>query len=662
MSFNETSPNRSNAPRRAPDPSRRPTAAVFFGGGAVLAALLAGLMNAAMDAPAAVAAPKARPPIAWDDKRFMRVDEVRPGMRGWGLTVISGTKLDTFHVEVIAVRKNFFPQGDVILARGSGAGMELAGIVAGMSGSPVYIDGRLVGALAYGWPFMKDPIMGITPIEAMLSLSTVEDRPGEPGASGVTADPEKRRAWQSLVSTTGPAARPLVAELLGGAPAPRSADGARVVTTPLWTSGLSTRAAAELGEWLAPYGIVPLAAGAGGTAPDGEVPGPESLVPGGGVAIPFARGDIAMAAIGTVTLREGDRILAFGHPMFQRGRSRYPMATATVETVMPKVDDSFKLGSAQQLVGTIDLDLRNGIGGSIGEVPAMIPYKLTIQDDLPDAKREVNIEIMNDEPLLPVLAAVATLNAGGAAGSEAEVASLDMNYTITLADGRKIGQRHASSGVTPSLSAALALLRSLTLLTANPLERVTVKGIEASVTIRHDIEQATIEEVTVRNETIHPGDRVTVAARLEGWRGAVETLELSLAVPADVEPGDYLLRVCSAGDDRRWDQARAPGSWDPNSVDRLITLLESELPDDVMALTLVRRQPGVTAGGRDLGRLPPSVLSALAADGVSGPFALTDSRVVARATERMKQVVAGCQEVMITVTADPRGAGRPGRE
>jgi hypothetical protein len=630
--------------------SRRLRAVVFFGLAAVLA--LAG---------PATGAPKARPPIEWDDAKFMRADDVKPGMKGYGLTVVSGTRLDTFRVEVIAVRKNFFPQGDVILARGSGAGMELGGIVAGMSGSPVWIDGKLVGALAYGWPFMKDPIMGITPIEAMLSLTTVEDRPEEPGASGVTADPERRRAWRDLVATTGPAARPLVAKLLGGAPAPRSADGARVVATPLWTSGLDTRAAAELGEWLAPFGIVPLSAGGGGTSP-AEGPGPESLVPGAAVAIPFARGDIAMAAIGTVTFREGDRILAFGHPMFQRGRARYPMATATIETVLPKLDDSFKLGSAQRLVGVVDLDLKNGIGGTIGEVPVMITMRLTIDDDLPDAARVLNIELMNDEPTLPVLAAVATLNGGSAAGADADVATLRMTATITLADGRTIEQRHASSGVAPSLSAGLALLRSMTLLTANPLERVAVSGIDVDMSIRHAIEQATIEEVVVENGTIHAGDRLRVTTRLEGWRGASETMELALAVPADLEPGDYLLRVCSAGEDRRWDQSRAPGSWDPGDLDRLIALLESEEPDDVVALTLVRRQPGVTAAGRDLGRLPPSVLSALSADGVSGPFALTESRVVARGTQRLSQVISGCQEVMVTVTADPRGGtARPGK-
>ncbi|MDZ4806258.1 MAG: hypothetical protein SGI90_15470 [Candidatus Eisenbacteria bacterium] len=621
----------------------------------VFTAILAGWTGPGRAVETGASVEEARPPVAWDDRRFLAVEDIRPGMTGYGLTVISGTRIDTFHVEVIAVRRNFFPQSDVILARGSGAGMELSGIVAGMSGSPVYIDGRLAGALAYGWPFMREPIMGLTPIGEMLGLSAVEARPAEPASSPATARPERRAIWRELLRTTALTSRELVSGLLMGEAAPRSADGARVVATPLWTSGLDPRASAELGEWLAPHGVVPMAAG-GTSQAEGAAPGAESLVPGGSIGLQFARGDISLAAIGTVTMREGDRVLAFGHPMFQRGRSRYPMASATIELVMPRLDDSFKLGSAQRAVGTVDLDLKNGIGGSVGTPPPMIPFRLTLKDNLPGAERIFNIELMDDEPLLPVLAAISTLNCAMAAGADADVATLELESTIRLANGRAINQRYVSSGVSPSLSAALSLLRSLALLTTNPLERVGVAGLDLRMTIRHEIEQANLTEIVRADGAVYPGGQLAITARLDNWRGELNRADLALDLPDDLEPGEYRLRVSAATDDRQWDQARAPGRWDPADLDNLIRLLESEAADDVLVLTLVKREPGVTAAGRDLGRLPPSVLSALAADGVSGPFALTDSRVVARVEVPMNRVISGSQEMAVTVTANPRAA------
>lgn len=601
-----------------------------------------------------------RPPIAWDDSRFLGVDKIQPGMTGYGLTIISGTRIDTFRVEVIAVRRNFFPQSDVILARGTGAGMELSGIVAGMSGSPVYIDGRLIGALAYGWPFMRVPIMGITPIEEMLGLSTVTARPADPASNPATARPERRAVWQELLQTTGIDSRQLSTKLMAGTAAPRSEDGARVVATPLWTSGLDPRAAAELGDWLLPHGVVPMAAG--GTSPSpGQAPGEESLVAGGSIGIQFARGDISLAAIGTVTLRDGDRVLAFGHPMFQRGHARYPMASVTIETVIPKLDDSFKLGSTQRAVGTVDLDLKNGIGGSIGTPPPMIPYQLMLEDSLPGATRRFNIELMDDEPLLPILAAISTMNCALAAGADDALATVEIKSTIGLAGGRSLRQRHVSSGVSPSLSAAIALMRTISLLTTNPMERVAVTGLTVQMSIRHQLEPTELVEIVRTDDEAEAGGSIRVTAQLDSWRGEPSRKNLDLDLPNDLEPGDYLLRVCSAEADRRWDLARAPGKWDPKNLDDLLQLMESEAPDDVVVLTLVKKEPGVTAMGRDLGRLPPSILSALAADGVSGPFALTDARVMARTEIKLDRVISGSQEMTVTVLANPRRASRGNR-
>lgn len=615
-------------------------------------------------------------PAPWDASRYIGVDEITSGMTGWGLTVLSGTTLDTFRVEVIAIRRNFFPQTDIILARGSGAGMETSGIVAGMSGSPVYIDGRLAGALAYGWSFMKEPIMGITPIAHMLPM-TAPPVDGEAGGgrSGPSSDPARREAWRRLLYTRGAEAEPLLVALTREGMLPAASDesfpfnrGAASdawlsvgsapirIVTPLWAGGLDPRAAGPLAAWLEPFGVTPIPAGTSIGA--GEGPGASELVPGAAIGLAFARGDVSMTALGTVTWREGNRILAFGHPMFQRGRARFPMTTATIETVMPKLDSSFKLGSAAQPVGTIDIDLNNGIGGTIGPLPPMIPMRLKISDALPGAARTINVTLLDDEPLLPVLAAITTLNSALAAGADNSETSVAMTSRILLADGRALDQRTVTAGSSPGLAAALSLFRSLSLLTANPHERVSVAGIEADLSVRHEVDLLELEEVVVTTPEVRSGGRIELTATLRAYRGGQSTRALTLDVPPETPPGDYQVRVCDARSYLQWDQGRAPGLYNPETLDATLELLAAERPQDTLILTLGRNEPGVTARGREMGRLPPSILSALAAPGVTGPFALTQSQVVARGEVVLPSAVTGCHQLTVRVTADPRGRAR----
>jgi hypothetical protein len=336
------------------------------------------------------------------------------------------------------------------------------------------------------------------------------------------------------------------------------------------------------------------------------------------------------------------------------------MTTATIETVMPKVDSSFKFGSAARPVGTIDIDLNNGIGGTIGPLPDMVPMTLTIHDDLPAAARTVRVELLDDEPLLPVLAAVSTLNAALAAGADHTETSMELNSKVRLVDGRALDQRTVAAGGTPGLSAALSLFRSLSLLAANPYERVRVASIDAELRIRHDVELLELVEVVVATPDVVPGGRIDLTAQLRAYRGGAETRTLSLDVPPETPPGEYQLRVCDARAFLQWDQNRAPGLYDPEDLDATLALLASERPQDTLILTLGRNEPGVTARGREMGRLPASVLSALAAPGVTGPFALTQSQIVARGEVALPSAVVGCHQLTVRILPDPRGRASGG--
>ena len=257
-------------------------------------------------------------PIRTGFASTLPVDSVRAGMTGYGLTVFHGTTIDSFPVTILGVLKGNRPSADLILARGSGDFLERTGIIAGMSGSPVYIGGRLIGAISYTWAFTKDPVAGITPIGEMLG---------------------SLRSWpeEKLGSSD---ARYGALDLPPGDTSPLPGE-AHPIATPLAFSGFTPEALRYLDPWLKDHGFV--------SAPGGGAPGGgscDSLVPGAAVGVELVRGDMSATAIGTVTYRDGSRVLAFGHPFYALGRVKLPMTAATIHTIFASQQISTKVGSA----------------------------------------------------------------------------------------------------------------------------------------------------------------------------------------------------------------------------------------------------------------------------------------------------------------------------
>jgi hypothetical protein len=600
------------------------------------------------------------PPTAtkFDRTRYMGVDELAPGMKGFGLSVFSGSAVDTFWIEIVAVRHNYFPQSDMILARGSGNGLETAGIAAGMSGSPIYIDGRLVGALAYGWPFMVAPIMGITPIEAMLELLDAADRDVAAGGGGGASSGEGRAAWRALLTSRGEAARELIGRLNAPA-APRSMGEARPIGSPLWLSGFDSRVASGLEEWLGPLGFMPVAAGAAGEGKDDPGLGPEALVPGATIGVQLVRGDASASAIGTVTWREGNRILAFGHPLFHKGRTSYPMTTGTIETVMPRLNDSFKFGSASRVVGTVDVDLRPGISGLIGPAPRMVPVVVKVEDELAGNAQTFNYEVTEDEELTGPFTAYVTSNSLLTHGKEIGDATLDITTRVVLSDGRTVDAKNSLTSSYLPGAVAMEVARPIGLLLGNPMEKVSIGSVQVDVAVRHKLESLTLEEVVLGNSTPTAGENLDVVATFRNYRGVSFNRTFTMPLPLDLPAGTYKLRVCDAGDYMTWNSQRAPGLYDPQSVDQIIEILNAEKSFNTLVLTLVDSRPGVSAGGEELGRLPPSVLAALAAPGVAGAYDLTKGTVLAQQDVVMEGMVSGCVEMDVKAIDNPRGVRSP---
>src|SRR4051812_39771322 len=344
---------------------------------------------------------------------YYPLEEVRMGQKGVARTVFAGSEPEEFGLEVLGVLSGFpAPRKSVIIAKLSGPQVERTSVFAGMSGSPVYIDGKLVGAVAYAFPFAKEPICGITPIKNMVDIfergrqaTAGRDELGfvrEPRAvsylqlAGTDWKPQLPQGQSTSVSFVAPVATgsPLVG-LLGQQFAP--------IATPLVFNGFSPQTVAQFSTQLQANGLLPVA-GVGGAAPLtplGKVTD-ATLAPGTSISVELVRGDFSVAASGTVTHRDGERIYAFGHPFLSLGSSDMPMSESSVVTVIPNTLNSFKLASAGQMVGTISQDRSTGIYGQLSRAPKMVPVTINLHTSR-DHVETFRYEVANDEFLTPLL-------------------------------------------------------------------------------------------------------------------------------------------------------------------------------------------------------------------------------------------------------------------
>ena len=259
-------------------------------------------------------------------------DQLKPGMKGYGLSVFKGTKPERFKVEILGVLKNAFPKQDMILIQMSGAGLEMHKVIAGMSGSPIYVDNKLIGALAYGWTYENVPLAGVTPIHNMLAEL---NRPASSGAS--SKGPMARRSASTRISPT----------VSAEAASAYSAMPSRLLT-PLALGGFGPRTIEMAKAHFLEMGLMPIASGGASSDRKNKLTQP---VPGGAIGVQLIRGDLSASAVGTITHVEGNKILAFGHPFSSWGRTQVPVALARVHTIMSSTARSFKISSVTEEIG-----------------------------------------------------------------------------------------------------------------------------------------------------------------------------------------------------------------------------------------------------------------------------------------------------------------------
>ncbi|GMU66021.1 MAG: hypothetical protein AMXMBFR36_22950 [Acidobacteriota bacterium] len=536
--------------------------------------------------------------FAQEEAPILPVDQIRAGQRGYGETVFAGGVRERFEVEILGVLREMQPGTDAVMARLTGRGLEKTGVIAGMSGSPVWIDGKLVGAIAFGWPFATEAIGGITPIEQMRAIPRAGPWPAAVRTASVTLEEVAarrlptdllERAAERLVAATGIGARGAVTWSIAG----------------LAGSGLDRLRAAL-------PALAPTAAGRSapiGAGDDGAV----ELVAGSSVAAVFVDGDLRLAATGTVTEVSGRRVLAFGHPVAGLGEVSLPMAPADVVTVLPSLYSSFKLANSGAIVGEFTRDHAAGAVGTLGAVPRTVPFELEIAGPSP---RTYALRLARVPQFVPLLAAIGALGALDVAASSGGTEGVDLELAADLGAHGRLELAQSFDGVGAGTSAVLWMYAVLDFLSGTELAEVQIESISAKLTPWAQPRVATLVGAHPARSRLEPGETLDLFVDLRAFRGETERRRLSLVVPPDLPAGRYTLLV---GDGTSVDAARlglAPAA--PVTFEQAMELLDSLGTSREIAVLGVLAGRGLSVAGEVLPRLPSSARQIWAAGGGGG--------------------------------------------
>jgi predicted CopG family antitoxin len=467
---------------------------------------------------------------------IMPLAEIRAGMQGVAKTVVSGTQIEEFGVEVLGIMKNKGPSGDLILVRTFGDLIDrTGGIAQGMSGSPVYIDGKLVGAIAYGWTFTDHKVGMVTPIADMLKLWDL--RVPKPGATDDDKVPE-----QPLEEKTDkqPDAQP--GDKTTDKAPDKSPEGA---ATPLMAAGFGERSLAFLTDKLRSYRLTPYAVG---DAPAEATYAP--LEPGSAVGVQLVRGDVSLGAMGTVTYIEDNKVLAFGHPFLKKGLTGYFLTNAYVFTTIKGLENSFKVGAVGPALGIVDQDRGAGVAGELGRFPSVVPLRINITDRALGTSRDAVIQVVQDEQLFPVLAAASVLSVIEKTADRVGAGTAKITFEITARNmpGEVFKRENMFYSPTNIGEQAISELYELmALLAANQFQPVDIFDIQVDATVDPERRTATIMEARANVAAANPGEKIEITVSLKPFRGEMITRKVPFTVPKNQPAGPMTLEVRGGG-------------------------------------------------------------------------------------------------------------------
>jgi len=590
---------------------------------------------------------------------LMPVEEIKPGMVGTGRTIFEGSDLKEFKVHILGVLKNVqAPQRNLILARLEGGPLAETGVIAGMSGSPVYIDGRLIGAVSYSiGAFPKEPIAGITPIGEMIEATA--DTGGRRGSGPqarveLPVTPERLaaaiRANYARVAMF--ADRPADVQAFGVPASSGSQMGAllRPIATPLVLSGMDAATSDLVGSMFRDAGFTPMFSGGSGGDVSTET-GP--LRPGDPVGVSLLGGDGEMGATGTITHVDGDRLYAFGHPFFNFGPTAFPMTRAHVYATLPSLMSSFKIATMGDVIGTMSQDRATAIAGTLGKGPAVIPITITL-DNGRAATRTFRYTAVNDQLFTPLLTYVALFNTLGNYERQFGAMTFTVKGKATFDQHADLAYEDIFTGDGTIAAAAAYVAGPVTMLLANDVEKVTLKGVELAVTTSEESRSATIERVWLDEVRPRAGRTVPLKVLTRTYRGAEKISTIPIEIPANAV-GQLTVMVTDGRQLNQIEQRELRRSVQPTSVAQMIKVMNQSHRNNRVYVRLLTGTPGAVVNGEALTSLPPSVLAVLEGDRSGGSFTPIRSAALGEWELAMDSAISGTR--VLTIDLD----GRPGR-
>jgi len=565
------------------------------------------------------------------------INEIHPGMRGVAYTVFQGIKPEAMDVEVLGVLHNVNgPKGDIILVRLHGPKVEYTGVVAGMSGSPVYLDGKLAGALAFRiGEFSKEPIAGVTPIADMLEINALDKSPAE----------EASAAKPGITNAAGKTSAPGDSASLGSLQ--NFASALKPIETPLVFNGFSEDAMRQFAPQFAAAGIIPVM-GAGSVSEEKQ---PEPLEAGSAVSAILVRGDMDIAATCTVTYIDPQRLLACGHPLLQFGSVDLPMNKAQVLATLPSPLNAFKIVNTTERAGVFVQDRHTGIMGVFGKQPDMIPVTLTIHSGI--NTKDFHYEVLNNPRLSPVAIMATVYNALHGVNEYGEEITYRLNGAINVKGFPEVGLRNmfvpSETGQPAAMAAALSLGERFGRIYDNPYNAPAVNSVKLDFDLVRERRWARLESARTDVTEVRPGDEITVETVLAPYRGERVVRQIPVKIPTSAGKGNLRILV-SDGDTLDRMNRTTPAFGRKLDLASTIAMLNKEHSNNRLYVSLLEADPEARVADKVMPTLPISVMNVM--DGMRGNQEMIvsgESNVDETSTPSLDYVVSGAQLLTVTV-------------
>ena len=587
--------------------------------------------------------------VASASMSLFAIEDLRPGMKGVARTVFSGSEPQEFGLEILGVLDGFTgPRQSTIIAKLNGPNVDKTGVFAGMSGSPVFIDNKLVGAIAYSFPFAKEAICGITPIKQMIDIFAQGNERPKSNEARAFSFSASASTWKPSLPKQAVGSQSLITAVSSGsALVPLMGQQIQPIATPVVFSGIKQETLSLFSSQLTDSGLLPVS-GVGGAAAMTPLESFDNntLTPGTSVTVQLARGDYSVAAAGTVTYRDGNKIYAFGHPFLSLGSADMPMTESSVVTVIPNAFNSFKLAVPGKMVGSISQDRATGVFGQLGHAAKMIPVKLMLHTSRGQSE-QFNYEIVSDEYLTPLLLSITVFNSIAARERSIGEATISINGTIAVNGQDSIGIQRRFSSANAGMLAAVAVAAPAQALLSSGFDNVDIKGITLNVTSTEEKNAATLERISLDRTEVSRGENVEIQAYVRTDSGKQFVERIPVQIPADAPSGQLMIMV---GDGATLQESSSAKVFVPRELGQLVDAINKTRKNDRLYLKLLRPAPGVVIGSNELPNLPPSMVATLNNERTSGGYTpLSLSSVYEKELPPAEFVISGQQTISVIV-------------